>query len=67
MQDDDRPLSREELRQLRKILDQDEKMQWLWSVMRRWAAGILAITAGAVAFRDDLALLLHWMFSRGGS
>jgi hypothetical protein len=56
-----KPLTDDELARLRLILDQDEKMQWLWSSLRRTSAGIFAMAAVLVAFRHDVSILIQWI------
>ena len=56
------PLSAEEIARLRLILLQDERVDWLYANIRKWGAGILAIIAAAVAFRNDIASLFAWLF-----
>ena len=59
-------LTDDEKRHLRRILDQDDKMQWLWTNGRKAAAWVFGVAAALVAFRDDLRELMAWIFERGG-
>jgi len=56
------PLSDEEIARLRLILQQDERVEWLYANVRRWGAAILAIVAALVAFRNDISSLFAWLF-----
>lgn len=58
-------LTDEERARLRKMLDQDEKVAWLWALARKLATWILGVAAALVAFRDDVSVLIAWMFDRG--
>lgn len=58
------PLSDEELRALRIIIEHDERMAWLWAGMRRYAGWFSATIIGAYATYDAV-----WKFffkSKGG-
>jgi len=55
-------LTPEEIAKVRSLLMQDDRIQWFWASVRRWAAGAAAIAAAAVAFRQDLASLFSWVF-----
>ena len=48
-------LTPEEIEAVRKLLDEAEKMAWLAQMVRRWVGWVLAIVAGLVAFRNDIA------------
>jgi hypothetical protein len=39
--DDHRPLTHKEVEQLRKILESDARMEWLWASVRIWAGWIV--------------------------
>lgn len=54
-------LTEEEIVRLRLILQQDERVEWLYASIRRWSAWIFTIVAGAVAFRADIATLINWL------
>ena len=55
------PLTPEEIARLRLILQQDERVEWLYASIRRWAAWIFGIAAAIVAFRADLVALFGWI------
>jgi hypothetical protein len=59
---DHNQLTPEEIAALRKILEQDERMAWVWASVRRWAAGIAAVLAALVAFRSDVQAAIQWLF-----
>ena len=55
------PLTDAELQEVRRILDEESKRQWLWAAMRKSAAWVFGVAATVVAFRDDILNL----FGRG--
>lgn len=55
---DKQHLTDEEIAEIRRILDEERKMKWLWSVVRKWAAWIAGVAGMLVAFRDDISRLL---------
>lgn len=59
-----KPLTDDEVEKLRKILDQDAKMQWLWSSLRKISAGVFALAAVLVAFRNDVSILIQWIVGK---
>ena len=56
------PLSEEEIERLRIILKQDERIEWLYASLRKWAAWVFGVAAALVAFRTDIVYLLGWLF-----
>jgi hypothetical protein len=58
----DERLTPEEIAALRKMLEQEERVQWFWASVRRWAAGTAAVLAALVAFREDVQAAISWMF-----
>lgn len=57
---DEPKLTREEIVRLKKIAKEDERVEWLWGVMRKFGTWIFAIVAALAAFRDDIAKLMGW-------
>ena len=55
-------LTPEEIAALRAILRQDERLTWLYSSIRLWAAWVLGVLAALVAFRQDISSLITWLF-----
>ncbi len=47
-------LTEDELRHVRKLLDDDEKMKWLWISIRKWSAFVAGGLAAWVMFRNDV-------------
>jgi len=58
----DDQLTTEEIARLRIILKQDERIEWFWASVRKWAAGTAAVLAALVAFRQDIIALATWIF-----
>lgn len=58
------PLTEAELRELRRILETERRARWAWSLLRQSVAWIAALVGGAIAFRNDLAELMKWMFAK---
>lgn len=56
------PLSEEEIEKLRQILKQDERVEWLYAAIRRYAAWVFGAAAALVAFREDISALISWIF-----
>jgi hypothetical protein len=56
------PLSDEEIEKLRTILKQDERVEWLYASIRRYAAWVFGVAAALVAFRADITALFGWLF-----
>lgn len=55
--EDQRPkkqLTNEEIERLRKIIEDDERMKWLWSSARVWAGWIGGALAGYVLFKENI-------------
>jgi len=61
----ERPLTDAEIQELRRILDEEGKRQWLWAIMRKSAAWVFGASAALVAFRDDITTLILWIVGRG--
>ena len=55
------PLSEEEIERLRIILRQDERIEWLYASLRKWAAWVFGVAAALVAFRADITSLIAWL------
>jgi len=64
MQNDEKYLTPEEIEKLRGILKQDERVAWLWATVRIWAAWVLAVMGGIIAFRNDIRDLFSWITGR---
>jgi thymidine kinase len=60
----ERPLTDEEIQELRRILDEEGKRQWLWTLMRKSAAWVFGAAAALVTFRDDISALIAWIVGR---
>jgi len=58
--DELKPLTEEEIIKLRKILQQDDRVEWFWATARKFAAWFFGAMAVIVAFRADLRELLSW-------
>ena len=58
------PLTDAELAEIRRILDEEGKRQWLWTLMRKSAAWVFGAAAALVAFRDDVSALIFWIAGR---
>lgn len=56
------PLSDDEIARLRLIMQQDERMTWLFASVRFWAAWVLSVLAAIVVFRDTIRELTAWIF-----
>lgn len=54
-EDDYRELTASERKRLRKILESQERAEWLWSTIRIWALWISGITAGIYAIGEFLS------------
>jgi hypothetical protein len=54
-----------EIAELRKLIEDDKRMRWLWASMRFHASWIAATVAAIVAFRDDIGSLIRFMFTGG--
>ena len=50
-----KPLTEEELRAVRKIIQADDRARWLWASARTWAMWITAVTVGIAAAKSFLA------------
>jgi anti-sigma factor RsiW len=59
-------LTPEEIARLRAMLQQDERVAWLYASMRQIAAWVFGVAAALVAFRADIGNLFSWLFTRGG-
>lgn len=53
-EDERRPLSRAEITELRHLLEREQRMGWLWSTIRIWAAWIGAVVVGLTVGLDAL-------------
>jgi hypothetical protein len=51
---------------LERIINEDEKWEWLWALTRKFGMWVFTITAALVAFRDDIVTLFSIIFGRGG-
>lgn len=47
--DDEKPLSAEERKALRRLIENEERLQWFWGSVRVWAGWISAAIIGAWA------------------
>ena len=47
-------LTDEEIVKIKKIIKEDERMMWLWSILRKWAVGIAGTIIGIIAFWDSI-------------
>lgn len=47
-------LTDEELRRLRSILREDDRMRWLWALLRKWAVGIVGTITSIIVFWDQI-------------
>jgi hypothetical protein len=57
-------LTQAEILRLKKIAKEDERMEWLWSTIRRHAAWWAGILAGLIAFREDLVKAFSWIIGK---
>lgn len=51
---------------LERIINEDEKWEWLWALTRKFGMWVFTITAALVAFREDIITLFSVIFGRGG-
>lgn len=56
------PLEPWELRELRKLLRNEERVRWLWSSVRLWGYYVAAFVAGIYATQDYLIKLFKKVF-----
>lgn len=56
--DDERQLTPSERKQLRKMLEHDERAAWLWSSIRVWAGWVSAAVIAAAAMQQAVS---HWI------
>lgn len=61
------PLTDQEIMEVRRILDEESKRLWLWSLMRRTAAWAFGTVAVLVAFGEDIQKIVGWIFTRGNN
>lgn len=54
-------LTDEEVARLKKIAQNDARMEWLWGSVRQWAGWLAGLLAGIIAFREDIAELFKWL------
>lgn len=59
MEDDKQAFTPKEVARLKKIAQDDERWEWLWTVLRRFGAWVFGIAAALAAFRDDIGRLLN--------
>lgn len=53
-----------EILRLKKIAQEDERLEWFWATVRRWVGWIAGAAAMLVAFRADIAELFKWIFGK---
>ncbi len=56
------PVTDEELRKIRAILIQDERVIWLWASVRKWVAGTAIFIAALIAFWKDIVEIFATLF-----
>ena len=50
----DDPLKPWELKRIRKLLSDRDRIKWLWTTVRLWLYYVSAFTAGVVLFQENL-------------
>lgn len=55
------PLSAEDNKRLRYMLDNEEKMAFAFALARRWLIGAIAAIAGIVLFKENLRSIWLWI------
>lgn len=56
------PLTEEERRFVRKMIEQEKHVAWFWATLRQWAFWTATVVAGIVAFRENLKSIIWWLF-----
>jgi len=56
------PLTREERKQLRQMLKDDDRARWLWATVRIWGAYIGGILIGIYTLEDPIMRFFKWIF-----
>jgi hypothetical protein len=56
------PLTEDELKAFREMLEADRRAKWFWALSRSIAIWIVAVTTGFVAFYDSVAAMLNRAF-----
>lgn len=54
------PLTAQELREIRYLLQTEKHVAWFWATVRRWSMWIALGVAGIVTFRDNLKTFFNW-------
>ena len=52
------PLTDEDIKALRKMMEQDARVRWFWESARVWATWATAIAAGWLLFKDAIKSIL---------
>lgn len=50
--DEGRPLSAEERRKIRSLIEGDERARWMWATIRIWATWVTAVAAAVIVGWD---------------
>ena len=56
------PLTEDELKAFREMLEADRRAKWFWALSRSVAIWVVAVTTGFVAFYDSAVSLVSRLF-----
>ena len=55
------PLTENEIREFRAMIDCERKISWAWAFVKRTLFYIASIAAALVAFRNDILEIFKWL------
>ena len=62
-EEENHPLTKRELLELRKILEQDRRARWLWSTVRLWAAWFSGVVLAIITLHEKIRDFFKSIFS----
>lgn len=62
--DDGRPFTAAERKELRRLLESEERARWFWQSVRVWATWISAAAVGAYAMADAIEKIVKRIFNQ---